>query len=180
MNYIRIILVVALLGIVNPRADATDIQSDLLELKTTYPNSTARTIYKGPGHGKIENLELHDSSGVIVLKLDKYEGTLQELFYFKDPTFNMHTGADSIDREVDILIDSLKTLKLRTDKNSLAVGTIFLWINEQGAVEHAVWFWYIGLSRLYLRKSMVYAENWKIKMANPGKGFVVRRNVDFK
>jgi hypothetical protein len=85
-----------------------------------------------------------------------------------------------IDREVGILLDSLKELKIRVDKNSKARGTLLLWINREGFVEHAVWYWYSGITRLFMRKSMIYAENWKIKPMSPRKGIVVRRNVDFK
>jgi hypothetical protein len=181
MKLLMSILSIALFSFFTPRAETLYNQEDLLDLKTIYPDSTARTIYKGTRNGKIADLELHDSNGVVVLKLDKFEGALQDLYYFKDTAFSiMPLASDSIDREVNILIDSLKNLKMRIDKKSWASGTILLWVNGTGAVEHAVWYWYTGLSRLYMRKSMMYAENWKMKSMKSGKSYVVRRNVDFK
>lgn len=180
MKSLITIFLVTLLSLVAAYGGTSINQDDLMELKTYYPDSTARTTYKGNWSGKIFNIELRDPNGSVVLKVESYNGTLQELSYFKDTTFSMTLAADSVEMEVDILLDSLKVLKTKIDKASPAAATILLWINGKGAVEHAVWFWYSGLSRRYMRKSMVFAENWKTKPIKSGKGYVVRKNIDFK
>ena len=179
MKNLRLIIVFILSWLATPHG-AQYVPDDTLELKTTCPNGSPRTIYKGTWRAKIANLELYDSNGVVTLNLQRYEGTMQELCYFNDTTFSMNFGSDSIDREIDILADSLKAQKVRIDKSLSGAGTLLLWVNGKGAVEHAVWYWYVGLSRLYMRKTMIFAENWKIKPIKSGKGYVVRRNVDFK
>ena len=178
MKNLKSILVYTILGLSTSQA-APYIQEDTLELKTTYPDGRPRTIYKGTRFGKIANLELYDSLGAESLKLTEYFQTLGEFCYFKDSSYTNQLDDELIEREVGILLDSLKALKIRVDKISKASGTLLLWINREGFVEHAVWYWYSGITRLFMRKSMNYAETWKIKPMSPRKGIVVRRNVDF-
>jgi hypothetical protein len=179
MKSIILVTILAYFGVITPRA-AQYIPDDTLEFKTKYPNGKVRTVYKGTRRGKTTNLELYDSLGVASLKVTESFETLGGLCYFKDTTIGNWIDDSLINREVGILLDSLQELNLRVDKSELARGTILLWINREGYVEHAIWYWYDGMTRRFMRRSMEYAENWKIEPMSPKKGIIVRRNIDFK
>lgn len=167
-----------LLGI-SASLGAPYIQEDTLELKTLYPDSSARTIYKGTWLGKIIDLELHDPGGIVLLKKENLK-SFEGISYFSEPTYEHQVDLRALNKEIDLLVDSLQQLKIKVDKVSKASGSLMLWINGDGLIEHAVWYRYIGLTKLFMKKSMVYAENWRIKPEMSGTGIVLHRRVEFK